>query len=89
MKRVSPIGEGLKELPVGEAWAVVHSFEVAQFYIEEFCSAVEKNYRSFLAAAGEDWQIIGIFGSMQEAADAVTAWIRTPGAERAWAGAIL
>jgi len=89
MKPVMPVSPRAKELPIGDAWAVVHSFEVAQFYIEELCSAVEKNYRSFVAGAGEDWQIIGIFGSAQEAADAVTALIRTPGAKRAREGAIL
>jgi hypothetical protein len=89
MKRVSPIGQGVKELPVGDAWAIVHSFEAGQFFIESLLEAVEKNYRSFVAAAGEDWQVVGIFGSAREAADAVSAWIRTPGATRAREGAIL
>jgi hypothetical protein len=89
MKPVMPISPDSKELPVGEAWAVVHSFGAGQFFIESLVEAVEKNYRSFVAAAGEDWQVVGIFGSAREAADAVTAWIRTPGAERAREGAIL
>jgi len=89
MKPVMPIDPRVKELSVGDAWAVVHSFEAAQFFIEELCLAVEKNYRSFVAASGEDWKIIGIFDSAREAADAITAWIRIPGAERAREGAIL
>jgi len=87
IKRIE--SDAMKGLLVADTWAVVHSFEVGQFFIEELCSAVEKNYRSFVAGAGEDWQIIGIFGSAQEAADAVTALIRTPGAKRAREGAIL
>ena len=89
MKPVMPIDPRVKELSVGDAWAVVHSFEAEQFYIEDLVSAVEKNYRSFVVAAGEDWQVIGIFGTPGEAADAITSWIRTPGAKRAREGAIL
>lgn len=84
-----PISEAAKAATVGESWAVVHSFEVGQFYLEELGEAVAKNFRSFAAAAGEDWQIIGIFASLEEAHAAVERWIRTPGAERAREGAIL
>ncbi len=87
--RVEPVTEAAKSTRVGDAWAVVHSFEVGQFYPEELADAVQKNFRSFIAAAGEDWQVIGIFGSYQEAHAAITAWGRTPGAERAREGAIL
>jgi hypothetical protein len=89
MKRIPPISHDVKEVSVGDAWAVVHSCEAGQFFIETLCEAVEKNYRSFVVAAGEDWQIVGIFASPDEAHDAITAWIRTPGAERAREGAIL
>jgi hypothetical protein len=89
MKRIPSVGESVKEVSVGDAWVVVHSFEVAQFYIETLCEAVSKNYRSFVAAAGEDWQIIGLFSSAQEASAAASAWIRTPGAIRAREGAIM
>ena len=83
------VSEAAKAATVGDAWAIVHSFEVGQFYLEQLADAVAKNFRSFAAAAGEDWQIIGIFGSLQEAHAAVDQWIRTPGAERAREGAIL
>ncbi len=89
MKRVEPVSEAAKSTRVGDAWAVVHSFEVGQFYPEELVDAVQKNYRSFLAAAGEDWQVVGIFSSYGEAHAAITALIRSPGAERAREGAIL
>ncbi len=89
MKRIEPVSEAAKAAQVGDAWAVVHSFEVGQFYLEELPSAVEKNYSSFAAAAGEDWQIVGIFASWQDAHAAVDILIRTPGAERAREGTIL
>jgi hypothetical protein len=84
-----PVSRDARTVCVGEAWAVVHSFQTAQFYIEELPEAVHKNYRSFAAAAAEDWQIIGLFRSHGEAHDALTGWIRTPGAERARDSAIL
>jgi hypothetical protein len=77
-----PISPRVKGLSVGDAWVALHSFEVGQFYIEELCAAVEENYRSFVAGAGEAWQIVGIFGSAEEAADAITAWMRKPSAKR-------
>lgn len=83
------ISEAARAGTVGESWAVVHSFEVGQFYLEQLPEAVEKNFRSFAAAAGEDWQVIGIFASVAEAHEAISAWIRMPGAERAREGAIL
>ncbi len=89
MNPFPPISEAARAATVGESWAVVHSFEVAQFYIEELADAAAKNFCSFAAAAGEDWQIIGIFPSLEEAHAAITAWIRTPGAKRAREGAIL
>jgi len=89
MRLPLPVSEAAKAATVGDAWAIVHSFEVGQFYLEELGEAVAKNFRSFAAAAGEDWQIIGIFGSLKEAHAAVDQWIRTPGAERAREGAIL
>lgn len=89
MKPFPAISEAAKAATVGESWAVVHSFEVGQFYLEELPEAVAKNFRSFTAAAGEDWQIIGIFASLDEAHEAVAAWIRTPGAARAREGASL
>ncbi len=87
MRRCLPISDAAKAAPVDDCWAVVHSFEVGQFYLEELPEAVAKNFRSFAAAAGEDWQIIGIFASLDEAHEAAAAWIRTPGAERAREGA--
>jgi hypothetical protein len=87
--KVLPISASVKELPVGDAWAVVHSFESGQFFIEDLVSSVEKSYRSFVAGAGGDWEIIGIFCSAHEAADAVSRLIRTPGAQRVREGAIL
>jgi hypothetical protein len=89
MREIQSISARVKELPVGEIWAVVHSFDVGQFFIEHLVSAVTKNYRSFVAAAGEDWTIVGLFGSAEEAANAVTAWMRTPGAKRAQEGEIM
>ncbi len=89
MRRAEAVSEEAKQTRVGEAWAVVHSFEVAQFYIEELADAVTKNFKSFVAAAGEDWQVIGIFPSYGRAHAAASEWIRTPGAERAREGAIL
>lgn len=89
MKALFPVNEAARAAQVGTCWAVVHSFGVAQFYLEQLSDAVEKNFRSFAAAAGEDWQIIGIFASLGEAHDAISAWIRTPGAERAQDGAVL
>ena len=83
------VSEAAKAATVGECWTVVHSFEAGQSYLEQLSEAVEKNFRSFAAAAGEDWQIIGIFASLEEAHEAVAAWIRTPGAKRAREGAIL
>ncbi len=67
----------------------MHSFETAQFYIEELPDAVTKNFKSFVAAAGEDWQVIGIFPTYEAAHAAASRWIRTPGAERARDGAIV
>jgi hypothetical protein len=69
-------------LCVGETWAVVYSFKRAEFFVEDLCSAVEKNHRSFVEGAGEDYQLIGIFPSPQEAAEAVNAWMKTPGKRR-------
>lgn len=66
-------------LHVGEAWAAVHSFKNAQFVVEDLCTAVEKNHRSFVEGAGEDWQVIGIFASPEEAADTLRVWLRRPG----------
>ena len=73
-KRIPPISIATSELPVSNVWAVVFSFESGHFFIEDLCSAIKKNFQSFEAAAGEDWQIIGIFRSAQEAADAAATW---------------
>jgi hypothetical protein len=83
MKPVESLSDEAKQTRVGDAWAVVHSSRVALFYIEQLADAVTKSFRSFAAAAGEDWQIIGIFSSLREAHEAVTTWIRRPGAKRA------
>jgi hypothetical protein len=86
---ILPISEEARAASVGDAWAVVHSFLVGQFYLEELAEAVEKNFRSFAVAAGEDWQVIGIFASLGQAHDAISAWIRSPGAEQAMEGKVL
>jgi hypothetical protein len=63
---------------VGAVWAVVYSFKHAQFLIEDLARAVEKNHHAFLDASAEDWLLIlGLFSSPQEAADALSAWMRT------------
>lgn len=89
MRAFFPVSEATKEARVADCWAIVHSFGVGQFYLEQLPEAVEKNFRSFAAAAGEDWQIVGIFASLAEAHDALSAWIRSPGAERAREGKVL
>lgn len=89
MKRPQPISPRAKELPVGAAWVVVHSFEAGQIFIETLCEAVAKNFLTFSAVAAEDWQIIGLFASAQEAAAAASAWIRIPGARRVRERAIM
>ena len=90
MKRaVLPINNHARSATVGKAWAVVHSVTAGQFYLEELAEAVEKNFRSFSAAAGEDWQIIGIFASLGEAHDAISKWIGCSGVKRAREGKVL
>ena len=86
MKAFLPVNDAARAATVGECWAVVHSFEVGQFYLEELTEAVAKNFQSFAVAAGEDWQVIGIFASLAEAHAAIGAWIRLPAAERAREG---
>jgi hypothetical protein len=81
--RLLPVSERARAMFVDECWAVVHSFKVGQFFVEQLPRAVEKNFESFVTVAGEDWQIVGIFPSLEEAHDAITVWIRTPGAKRA------
>ncbi|CAN5482798.1 hypothetical protein BH20VER3_BH20VER3_19080 [soil metagenome] len=67
MRAVFPVNEATREAKIADCWAIVHSFAVGQFYLEQLPEAVEKNFRSFAAAAGEDWQIVGIFASLAEA----------------------
>lgn len=89
MRAFFPVNEATREATVADCWAIVHSFAVGQFYLEQLAEAVEKNFRSFAAAAGEDWQIVGIFASLSEAHEALSAWVRSPGAERAREGRVL
>ncbi len=86
MRKFPPVNKAARAARVGDCWAVVHSFGCGQFYLEQLPEAVENNFGSFVAAAGEDWQVIGIFASLPEAHAAISAWIRTPGAERAREG---
>lgn len=76
------VSEDARDTRVGHAYAVVHSCKHGLLFIEELPDAVEKNYRSFAAVAGEDWQIIGIFEDIEAAYKASCAWVQTPGSKR-------
>lgn len=80
--RVPPISSSAKSLSVGSCWSVVFSSGQGLFFIENLVSAIEKNFDSFLTAGGEDWVVVGIFASPEEAAAAIQSWIRVPGAPR-------
>jgi hypothetical protein len=80
--RVAPISNNAKSQSVGACWSVVYSSDQGLFFIEDLVSATEKNFHSFLTASGEDWAIVGIFASPEEAAAAIQNWIRIPGAPR-------
>lgn len=89
MKRAEPLTEEALEACVKEAWVVLHSNRTGAFYVEPLPESVTTSFKAFCNAVGEGYETIGVFVSYGDAHDALTSWIRLPGAERAREGKVL
>lgn len=86
MNPAEPLSEEAREACVKNVWVVLHSNRTSAFYIEELPESVATSHAAFRNAAGEGYETIGVFVSYRQAHDALTSWIRLPGAERAREG---
>ncbi len=89
MRPAEPLPNDALETCVKNAWVVLHSNHTGAFYIELLPESVAASHEAFRNAAGEGYETIGVFDTYRKAHDALTSWIRLPGAERAREGKVL
>ena len=89
MKPANPLPDDALEASVREVWVVLHSNRTGAFYIESLQESVATSHQAFRHAAAEGYETIGVFRTYGKAHDALTSWIRLPGAEQAREGKVL